>query len=756
MGNSNGTLAEYWDAIESTPGLQGGFIWEFWDHGLVQPLPDGRRRWAYGGDFGDDPHDGNFVADGLVWPDRRPEAGDVGAQGARGAGPDRRPAADLALGRVEIANRQHFVDLGWLARSCAPDGRRRRARGGAVRPARPRTRRATVVDLPGGRPPEPARRGVPDGPRHDGGRVAPWAPSGFEVCAPAAPDRARDCAARPWRPRLPATGRSRVDDDGRLHASALCRAADALALARADRQRPIGGMAAAGPRPASTGSSGAWSRSSEMGATTIVRSEYTTATGSVVPHEQTFRRSPMAGSGSTRSSSSRETSTDLPRVGTVLEMRPGSSSSRWFGTGPARDVSRPQARRARRPLAVDRHASSYVPYIRPQENGGHADVRWLELTDATGAGVRIDLDVPAPGVGDPSSGRRPRRRRPTTPTLEPRAETIVHLDAAHRGLGTASCGPDTLPEYLVGPGTHRWSWTLRDLAAPDRADRAGRPRPRVPPAQRPHQLRLRVHENGSLGHLHFGPPLATGSLVRVTSGPARSTASRTGSATRSPLEYPTPGTGDFRVPAPHDRARRRLDGPGPRLRRPPDRARQAADLPPAFRRPTSRPTTRRTPSRSSSRDELAGIRSRAPRTRSSATSPIVARSATDPQRRRERRSASRRAMSAALDLPDADWELVAAQRHLGAREPRRRARASARPAVRRRATAAHRAISTTRSSRCAARRPPRRRARRYGFSLVYSGNFLAEAEVDPFDTTRVRLGISPDTFTWRSSRARRS
>ena len=38
--------------------------------------------------------------------------------------------------------------------------------------------------------------------------------------------------------------------------------------------------------------------------------------------------------------------------------------------------------------------------------------------------------------------------------------TIVHLDAAHRGLGTASCGPDTLPVYLVGPGMYRWSWTV--------------------------------------------------------------------------------------------------------------------------------------------------------------------------------------------------------------------------------------------------------------------------------------------------------
>jgi beta-galactosidase len=44
--------------------------------------------------------------------------------------------------------------------------------------------------------------------------------------------------------------------------------------------------------------------------------------------------------------------------------------------------------------------------------------------------------------------------------LTPRPETVVQLDAAHRGLGTASCGPDTLPEYLVGPGTYRWSWTL--------------------------------------------------------------------------------------------------------------------------------------------------------------------------------------------------------------------------------------------------------------------------------------------------------
>ena len=73
MGNSNGCLADYWDAIERPHGLQGGFIWEFWDHGLRQKLPDGTTRYAYGGDFGDETNDVNFCIDGVVWPDRTPK-----------------------------------------------------------------------------------------------------------------------------------------------------------------------------------------------------------------------------------------------------------------------------------------------------------------------------------------------------------------------------------------------------------------------------------------------------------------------------------------------------------------------------------------------------------------------------------------------------------------------------------------------------------------------------------------------------------
>ena len=105
----------------------------------------------------------------------------------------------------------------------------------------------------------------------------------------------------------------------------------------------------------------------------------------------------------------------------------------------------------------------YVSYVRPQESSGHADVRWLELTDpATGRGLRIELGWPGQvsathfRAADLASARH-------DVELKPRPETVVHLDAAHRGVGTASCGPDTLAEYLIGAGTHSWSWTLREV-----------------------------------------------------------------------------------------------------------------------------------------------------------------------------------------------------------------------------------------------------------------------------------------------------
>lgn len=72
MGNSVGNLQDYWDVIEKYPLLQGGFIWDWVDQGLLKTNEEGEEYWAYGGDFGPAgvPSDGNFCINGLVWPDR--------------------------------------------------------------------------------------------------------------------------------------------------------------------------------------------------------------------------------------------------------------------------------------------------------------------------------------------------------------------------------------------------------------------------------------------------------------------------------------------------------------------------------------------------------------------------------------------------------------------------------------------------------------------------------------------------------------
>jgi beta-galactosidase len=90
-------------------------------------------------------------------------------------------------------------------------------------------------------------------------------------------------------------------------------------------------------------------------------------------------------------------------------------------------------------------------------------VRWISLADSAGNGLRITLDRPRQ-VNVSRFRAADLAAAAHHGELVPRSVAVVHLDAAHRGLGTASCGPDTLPQYLVGPGTYRWSWTLGPIA----------------------------------------------------------------------------------------------------------------------------------------------------------------------------------------------------------------------------------------------------------------------------------------------------
>jgi len=112
MGNSVGNLKEYWDAIRSHKRLIGGFIWDWADQGLRKLSADGKQFWAYGGDYGDKPNDGNFCCNGLVQPDRKPNPslGEVKKIYQRiWVTP-----VDLLGGKVSIRNEYDFTDLDFV------------------------------------------------------------------------------------------------------------------------------------------------------------------------------------------------------------------------------------------------------------------------------------------------------------------------------------------------------------------------------------------------------------------------------------------------------------------------------------------------------------------------------------------------------------------------------------------------------------------------------------------------------------------
>ena len=70
MGNSSGSLCDYWDLFKSRPGLQGGFIWDWIDQGLLVK-ENGKDKLCYGGDFGEELHDFDFCCNGMIAADRR-------------------------------------------------------------------------------------------------------------------------------------------------------------------------------------------------------------------------------------------------------------------------------------------------------------------------------------------------------------------------------------------------------------------------------------------------------------------------------------------------------------------------------------------------------------------------------------------------------------------------------------------------------------------------------------------------------------
>lgn len=111
MGNSVGNFQDYWDVIEKYPVLQGGFIWDWVDQGLVKTSASGVDYWAYGGDFGpiDVPSDGNFCINGLVDPDRTPKP--ALQEVAKVHQFIDFSMVDSEKTEIEIGNKYHFTNL---------------------------------------------------------------------------------------------------------------------------------------------------------------------------------------------------------------------------------------------------------------------------------------------------------------------------------------------------------------------------------------------------------------------------------------------------------------------------------------------------------------------------------------------------------------------------------------------------------------------------------------------------------------------
>jgi beta-galactosidase len=456
MGNSNGNLKEYWDAIHSTPGLQGGFIWEFWDHGIEQTMSDGSKRSAYGGDFGETRHDGNFVCDGMVFPDRTPKPAMHEMKAI--ASPVAISTTRASTGSFTVTNRQYFKDLADFEAFWSIN------------------RNGEVIDsgkvvLPKIAPQKSAKLSIkskallkPDaaGERFINFTIVQknrtdWAPAGHEV--------GWNQFALPSRKETIGTAKkselfeNAVDDAGEIQIPYGVFAPE-LSLWRAptDNDR-IAQIASKWERYGVRELERTDCTITESAKSYKVTSEWKTSTGFKVKQVQLV--TPVAGGYSVK-----ETITvpkqfeDLARVGINFEIDGALSNYTYFGTGS--NETYPDRKIGRVHKWVSTVAEQYVPYVRPQENGGHAGVRWFELKNNQGHGVRIDLDKPRQVSVNPF---RAEQLADATHDVElvPTGNTIVHIDAAHRGVGTASCGPDTLPGYLVSGGTYSFTWTVRAI-----------------------------------------------------------------------------------------------------------------------------------------------------------------------------------------------------------------------------------------------------------------------------------------------------
>ncbi|WP_437384114.1 glycoside hydrolase family 2 TIM barrel-domain containing protein [Plantibacter flavus] len=446
QGNSTGGLAEYWRLFESLPALQGGFIWEFTDHALDV---DGDGRLRYGGDFDDAGQSGATMLNGIAFSDAAPKPAMFEMRGIFSpiritSGPE-----DVMQGRLRVRSRRAFSGLDDLELSVRVDTRRGAGQETPIKlDLAPGSERS--IDLPVEivqHLTDPGVLAVTLTARTATSTI--WAPAGTEVAV--------QQVVLPRAPlSLPIGGPARVAADGSIR-HPLLTSPPRLSLWRAltdndasfalDKRFVRSGFFALTPSTVDA---------EAEGDATVVTIRYATAWGEEIVH----RRRISAADGEYRF----DEDVSLPhgtrdglRVGVEFELSDGFTDAAWTGLGPWENYPdrSDSALLGRWTSPVDDLAT---PYLIPQENGTRGGVDELELFGSAGR-VRVQS----------ATTLHVNVSRYTTEELEEAthwwklpasSRTIVHLDIAHRGVGTALLGPDTRPVHRLNGDHYAWSWSL--------------------------------------------------------------------------------------------------------------------------------------------------------------------------------------------------------------------------------------------------------------------------------------------------------
>jgi beta-galactosidase len=434
MGNGPGALLEYQQLFEQYPRCMGGFVWEWIDHGIRRP--DG--TYAYGGDFGEPLHDGNFVIDGLVFPDRTPSPGLIELKAV---------VAPIALvvgeDAVRVTNKHAFADLSYIRFEWQVADETGRLETGSL--PFPAIAAGSSVDVP-----------LPSVPRTGTGEVwltvravlaadQPWAPAGHEVAFGQA------LVASP-QVRLPRAPLPDLFDSrgGFAGFGAVDVRGPVLDLWRAttDNDRGEHGVPVA-PRWYALGLDRVVHsvRSVQRDGDALVVVVRSAPAATDLAMVSTYRWTGVAGGVRLQWSVTPEGPWDvpLPRLGLRFELPAAISDVTWFGLGPGEAYadSSQAVRVGRWTRTVD---ELQTPYVYPQENGNRRAVRWAELRTMGGAGLRLrspstfELTARRWTSADLEAARH-------TSDLVARDAVFVNVDVGQNGLGTASCGPGVLAPY---------------------------------------------------------------------------------------------------------------------------------------------------------------------------------------------------------------------------------------------------------------------------------------------------------------------